>query len=72
MKRVSLSGKRDDFVRADFYSLERLSPLFSRSFINSVIDEIIEKVACWERLATEAQVPRVLIDEVAQNLRLGI
>lgn len=72
MKRVSLSGKRDDFVRADFYSLERLSPLFSRSFINSVIDEIIEKVSGWERLATEAQVPSMLIDEVVQNLRLRI
>lgn len=69
---MSLNGKRDDFVRADFYSLERLSPLFSRIFINSVIDETIEKVACWERLATEAQVPPMLIDEVAQNLRLGI
>lgn len=69
---MSLNGKRDDFVRADFYSLEKLSPLFSRSFINSVIDEVIEKVAGWERLATEAQVPRILIDQVAQNLRLGI
>lgn len=69
---MSLNGKRDDFVRADFYSLEKLSPLFSRSFINSVLDEVIEKVAGWERLATEAQVPRVLIDEVSQNLRLGI
>ncbi|QEY58914.1 type II toxin-antitoxin system HipA family toxin [Pseudomonas sp. C27(2019)] len=69
---MSLNGKRDDFVREDFYSLEKLSPLFSRSFINSVIDEVIEKVAGWERLATEAQVPRILIDEVAQNLRLGI
>lgn len=69
---MSLNGKRDDFVRKDFYSLERLSPLFSRSFINSVIDEIIEKVSGWERLATEAQVPRVLIDEVVPNLRLRI
>ncbi len=69
---MNLNGKRDDFVREDFYSLEKLSPLFSRSFINSVIDEVIEKVAGWERLATEAQVPRILIDEVSQNLRLGI
>ena len=69
---MSLNGKRDDFVRADFYSLEKLSPLFSRSFINSVIDEIIEKVSGWEILATEAQVPSMLIDEVVQNLRLRI
>ena len=69
---MSLNGKRDDFVRADFYSLEKLSPLFSRSFINSILDEIIEKVSGWERLATEAQVPSMLIDEVVQNLRLRI
>ena len=69
---MSLNGKRDDFVREDFYSLERLSPLFGRDFINNVIDEIIEKVAGWEGLATEAQVPSILIDEVAQNLRLRI
>lgn len=69
---MSLNGKRDDCVRKDFYSLEKLSPLFNRSFINSVLDEIIEKVAGWERLATDAQVPPMLIDEVSQNLRLGI
>lgn len=69
---MSLNGKRDDFVRKDFYSLEKLSPLFSRSFINSILDEIIEKVSGWERLATEAQVPSMLIDEVVQNLRLRI
>ncbi len=69
---MSLNGKRDDFERADFYSLERLSPLFSRGFINSTIDEITEKVAGWERLAKETEVPQSLIDEVAHNLRLWI
>ncbi len=69
---MSLNGKRDDFVREDFYALEKLSPLFSRERINRIIDEIVEKVAGWERLATETEVPHSLINEVAHNLRLGI
>ena len=69
---MSLNGKRDDFVREDFYSLERMSSLFNRNFINSVIDETIEKVASWEKLAADVQVPKILIDEVARNLRLRI
>ena len=69
---MSLNGKRDDFVREDFYSLEKLSPLFSRARINSIIDEIVEKVAGWEALATDAEVPKALVDEVAENLRLSI
>jgi len=69
---MSLNGKRDDFVREDFYSLEKLSPLFTRERINSIIDEVVEKVARWEKLATEVEVPQSLIDEVAHNLRLGI
>lgn len=69
---MSLNGKRDDFERADFYSLERLSPLFSRDFINSTLDEITEKVAGWEKLAVDAEVPNALIAEVEKNLRLSI
>ncbi|WP_205340245.1 type II toxin-antitoxin system HipA family toxin [Denitrificimonas caeni] len=31
---MSLNGKRDDFTREDFYSLEKMSPLFTRSRID--------------------------------------
>ncbi|WP_345427398.1 type II toxin-antitoxin system HipA family toxin [Halioxenophilus aromaticivorans] len=69
---MSLHGKRDDFTRADFYSLEKLSPLFSKRKIDSIIDETIEHVAKWQQLAKQWEVPRALIEEVAGNLRLRI
>lgn len=69
---MSLNGKRDDFSRKDFYSLEKLSPLFTRDRVDSIIDEIVEKVANWKNLATNTEVPKALIDEIAQNLRLSI
>ena len=69
---MSLNGKRDDFSRKDFYSIEKLSPLFTRDRVDSIIDEIVEKVANWKNLATNTEVPKALIDEIAQNLRLSI
>jgi serine/threonine-protein kinase HipA len=69
---MTLNGKRDDFNREDFYSLEKISPLFGRKFINQIIDETIEQVSNWRKLATENEVPDVLIKEVETNLRLNI
>tara|TARA_R110001583_G_C5655691_1_gene409203 strand:- start:204 stop:1514 length:1311 start_codon:yes stop_codon:yes gene_type:complete len=69
---MSLNGKRDGFVRTDFYSLEKLSPLFSKRKIDSVIDETIEYVSRWPALAQEWGVPKSLIEEVNANLRLNI
>jgi len=67
---MSLNGKRDHFTRSDFYTLEKLSPLFSREKINRVLDETISQVAQWQTLAREHHVPESLIDEVEGNLRL--
>ncbi|HEC73251.1 MAG TPA: type II toxin-antitoxin system HipA family toxin, partial [Methylophaga aminisulfidivorans] len=69
---MSLNGKRDNFSREDFYSLERVSLLFTKHYIDRVLDEIIEKVSQWAVLATEHEVPTSLIDEVASNLRLQL
>ena len=69
---MSLNGKRDDFSREDFYSLEKLSPLFSRDKINNMIDETISHVSQWRKLATEHNVPASLIDEIESNLRLSL
>ncbi|OUR90381.1 toxin HipA [Gammaproteobacteria bacterium 42_54_T18] len=69
---MSLNGKRDDFSREDFYSLEKLSPLFSRDKINSMIDDTISHVSQWRKLATEHDVPASLIDEIESNLRLSL
>jgi serine/threonine-protein kinase HipA len=67
---MSLNGKRDGFTRADFYSLEKLSPLFSKRKINNIIDETIEHVSCWPQLADEWDVPKTLIEEISTHLRL--
>ena len=69
---MSLNGKREQFTRDDLYSLEALSPLFTRKKVNHIIDETITQVARWRTLAVEHAVPRVLIDRIEENLRLDL
>ncbi len=69
---MSLNGKRDGFTREDFYSLEKVSPLFSRKKINRLIDETLEQVSRWPLLAREWGVPESLVVEIHNNLRLGL
>jgi len=69
---MSLNGKRDQFSREDIYSLEKLSPLFSRKKLNAVIDETIEQVSRWPTLAKEYGVPVSLAQEIESNLRLSL
>ena len=69
---MCLNGKRDNFSRADFYSLEKLSPLFSKNNIDKIIDTTTEQVSRWPQLATEWDVPKSLIEEITLNLRLDI
>lgn len=69
---MSLNGKRDNFSRSDFYSLEKLSPLFSKRKIDDILDETIEHVSSWRKLAEAWDVPKTLINEIHTNLRLEI
>lgn len=69
---MSLNGKRDGFTRSDFYSLEKLSPIFSKRNIDNIIDETVEHVSSWRELANEWNVPKTLIEEISSNLRLNI
>lgn len=69
---MSLNGKRDSFSRSDFYSLEKLSPLFTRKKINRMIDETIAQVSNWRHLALEHEVPKSLIDKIDSKLRLSL
>lgn len=69
---MSLNGKRDNFTRNDFYTLEKLSPLFTRVKINHIIQETIDQVSQWRTLATAHDVPTSLIDEIEPNLRLSL
>jgi serine/threonine-protein kinase HipA len=69
---ITLNGKRDHFIRDDFYSFTKLSPLFSKAKIDSILDEVISHVATWPQLAKEHGVPKVLLNTVSENLRLSI
>ncbi|MBT0585582.1 type II toxin-antitoxin system HipA family toxin [Alteromonas oceanisediminis] len=69
---MSLQGKRDQFTRSDFYSLEKLSPLFSKRKVDDIIDTTIEHVSHWPTLAKQWEVPGSLVDEIQDNLRLNI
>ena len=69
---MSLNGKRDLFTREDFYSLEKISPIFNRSKIDKIIDEVISEVSRWREVAMQNDVPDFLIDEIERNIRLDI
>lgn len=69
---MSLNGKRDDFTREDFYSLETLIPSFSRKKIDQVINRTIDQVSLWPKLAKENDVPKSLAKEIGSNLRLKL
>ncbi len=69
---MKLNGKRDDFAREDFYSLEKLSPLFGRRMIDRAIEETVEHVSRWNDLAAEHGVPPTLLKTVGENLRLSL
>lgn len=69
---MSLNGKRDNFIRNDFYSLEKLSPIFNQKKIDDIINHTITQVSTWPKLADKWGVPKTLIVEINENLRLNI
>lgn len=69
---MTLNGKQDNFTRDDFYSFEKLSPIFSKRKIDDVLNQTIEAVSNWDKFATEQEVPNPLIKEISQNLRLSL
>ena len=69
---MTLNGKQDNFTRDDFYSFQKLSPIFTKRKINQILDQTIEAVSNWKHLAKENGVPKSLITEINQNLRLKI
>ncbi|MNI39729.1 putative DNA-binding transcriptional regulator [compost metagenome] len=69
---MRFNGKQDHFTREDFSGLGRLSPLFTESMVNQVIERVIDQVSQWPMLAKEHGVPTSLIKEVEKNLRLKI
>ena len=69
---MTLNGKQDNFSRDDFYFFAELSPIFSKRKIDDVLNQTIEALSRWDKLAAEQEVPNALIKEVRQNLRLSL
>lgn len=69
---MSLNGKRDNFTRSDFYSLEKISPLFSKKKIDSIIDKTLFEVLKWREIASTNEVPDSLVDAIESNHRINI
>lgn len=68
---MSLNGKRSEHTRADFYALayEQL-PRIARADIDAMIDDVIDAVALWPKLAKEHDVPSDLAKSIEKHLRL--
>ena len=69
---MSLNGKRDKFIREDFYSLEKISSLLNRKKIDQVIDKTLAEVSRWREIAIQKGVPISLINSIETNLRLDL
>ncbi|HID37508.1 MAG TPA: type II toxin-antitoxin system HipA family toxin [Ghiorsea sp.] len=69
---MRLNGKQDDFTREDFYSFEKLSPIFNKRKIDLIIEETTEHVSQWHNLASEHGVPHSLLQLIGSNLRLNL
>jgi serine/threonine-protein kinase HipA len=69
---MTLNGKRDNFTREDFYSFEKLSPVFTKRKIDKIIDETTYHFSTWKNLADQHGVPQALLELIGSNLRLII
>jgi len=48
---MTINGKRDGFVRDDFYQFEKISPVFNKEFIDNTVNHTIEMVSQWANMA---------------------
>ena len=69
--RMSVNGKRDDFVRDDLLAVATLIGNFKKE-AEQIIDDIITVVSEWDNYAKEADVFDWLASEIKQNHRLNI
>lgn len=69
---MTINGKRDGFVRDDFYQFEKVSPVFNKEFIDNTINHTIEVVSQWANMAQTNNVPLTLIELIESNLRIEL
>ncbi len=66
---LSVNGKRDAFERADLLAV---AGQYGIKKAAAVIEEVIEAVSKWSKLANEFQVPADLKDQIARTHRLDL
>lgn len=69
---MTLNDKRDDFTLDDILSFSAISPLFKPAKIKRMLQEVTDAVSQWPDLARQHGVPKGLIDQVTDNLRLTL
>lgn len=67
---MSLNGQRKNFKLEDILSVQTLGRNFTPKHIQKVLQDTIDVVSNWRKLAIAAKVPDFLIDRVEGNLRL--
>ncbi|GHT18103.1 toxin HipA [Bacteroidia bacterium] len=66
---MSAHGQRDDFTRSD---LLQVANAMNIKKANDIINEVIASVAKWTKLATELDIPKKLVENIAKTHRLDI
>lgn len=66
---ISLNGKRSDFTKEDLVSVGEKQLRGFGSEAREIIDEVIETVSAWPKMARENGVPEGMVDMIHRNLR---
>jgi len=63
----SINGKFDNFTRND---LLEFGKMFGIKKTNNVLEEVINAVSSWPKIATDIDIPKLDIDYIFKNLRI--
>jgi len=68
---MSANGKRQDHKRADLIAVGANVTKLPHSLMHEMIDNVLDSVSQWNRLAKSHAVPKRLRQEIELNLPLG-
>lgn len=68
---MSLNEKRIGHTRTDFHALAKVHlPRIEKKAVDDIIDEVLQAVSQWDKLAKEHEVPAPLAKTIHDNIRL--
>lgn len=67
---MSLNGKRDHFVREDFFTCAQNINI-PKSRVKDILNEVITAVRAWPDFARQAEIDEIHIQQIAQTYRLN-